>query len=241
MKILIAEDDAVSRKLLESNLHRWGHEAVSCKDGDQAWAYLEQPDTPRLAILDWMMPGIEGPELCRRARELRHGSLLYLILLTAKGDEADLVQGLQAGADDYMLGAYRLYLGGALVNVGPGRGEAPVWGGNGTYMEKPYQTLDVTPWLPADGGELLVADHSAREALPVLHDVGELANLVQCALGFLHEGVDALDHHADLVLNALDLIHEGLGLFEGERPAGVGGEPGGSGFDHDLGRGEPQR
>jgi DNA-binding response OmpR family regulator len=102
MKILIAEDDAVSRKLLESNLHRWGHEAVSCKDGDQAWAYLEQPDTPRLAILDWMMPGIEGPELCRRARELRHGSLLYLILLTAKGDEADLVQGLQAGADDYV-------------------------------------------------------------------------------------------------------------------------------------------
>lgn len=102
MRILIAEDDAVSRRLLESNLQKWGHEPVSCSDGTEAWGVLEQPGSPRIAILDWMMPGMEGPEICSRARELPHGGLLYLILLTAKGNEEDLVEGLEAGANDYV-------------------------------------------------------------------------------------------------------------------------------------------
>ena len=84
------------------NLQKWGHNPITCNDGSDAWARLEQPDTPRIAILDWMMPGLEGVEICRRARRLPHGGLLYLILLTAKVSEQDLVEGLDAGANDYV-------------------------------------------------------------------------------------------------------------------------------------------
>jgi len=68
MRILIAEDDLVSSRVLATTLRKWGHEVVTSVDGLEAWAALQMPDAPRLAILDWMMPGIEGPEICRRVR-----------------------------------------------------------------------------------------------------------------------------------------------------------------------------
>ena len=102
MKILIAEDDTVSRRILETILTRGGHEVQSCVDGDQAWEALQKPSAPRLALLDWMMPGMEGPEICRRLRQLPHGGLAYLILVTARGQTQDIVDGLEAGANDYV-------------------------------------------------------------------------------------------------------------------------------------------
>ena len=102
MEVLIAEDDAVSRFVLEVNLEKWGHKVVTCNDGDEAWERMQHPDTPKIAILDWMMPGIEGPELCSRVRQLDHGKLLHLILLTALGRKEDVVKGLEAGANDYI-------------------------------------------------------------------------------------------------------------------------------------------
>lgn len=103
MKILIAEDDMVSRRVLEATLQKWGHEVVVTCDGVEAWAALQLEGAPSLAILDWMMPGMDGVELCRQARQ-RGGSLasLYIILLTAKGSKEDIVSGLDAGADDYL-------------------------------------------------------------------------------------------------------------------------------------------
>lgn len=102
MEVLIAEDDPVSQRVLEANLKKWGHVVIVCSDGNEAWENMQNPDTPRIAILDWMMPGIEGPELCSRVRELEHGKLLHLILLTAREAREDLFKGLEAGANDYI-------------------------------------------------------------------------------------------------------------------------------------------
>ena len=102
MRILIAEDDAVSRRVLQTMLGKWGHDVVVTCDGASAWEALQQPDTPRLAVLDWMMPEMDGVEICRRVRATPGSPLLYLILLTAKGRMEDIVEGLQAGADDYV-------------------------------------------------------------------------------------------------------------------------------------------
>jgi DNA-binding response OmpR family regulator len=101
VRVLIAEDDATSRRLLELTLNRWGNEAVTAADGNEAWEWLQRDDCPRLAILDWMMPGIDGTELCRRVRE-RLNDPPYVILLTARGTRDDMVEGLDAGADDYV-------------------------------------------------------------------------------------------------------------------------------------------
>jgi len=102
MRILIAEDEAVSRRLLESILVKWGHDVVVCTDGLAAWEALERDDAPRLAILDWMLPEISGVEICRRVRALEHGDQFYLLLVTARQQTEDLVEGLHAGANDYV-------------------------------------------------------------------------------------------------------------------------------------------
>src|SRR5579872_2715085 len=102
MKILIADDSKVSRTILEKVLKEWGHKVISVADGVPAWKILCQDDYPKLAILDWMMPEMEGPEVCRRVRELVRAVPPYLILLTAKDDKGDIVAGLESGADDYV-------------------------------------------------------------------------------------------------------------------------------------------
>jgi two-component system, cell cycle response regulator len=103
MKILVAEDEVLSRRRLEKRLAEWGYEVVSVDNGEQAWAVLDGPDAPALAVLDWMMPGLDGPELCRllRARGT-NGPYVYVILLTGKTDRGDVIAGLEAGADDYV-------------------------------------------------------------------------------------------------------------------------------------------
>lgn len=101
MKILIAEDDSVSRCLLEVTLTKWGFEVISTSDGHQALEVLQSQE-PAIAILDWMMPGLDGAEVCRRARAIRTATPTYLILLTAKSEKDDIAEGLDAGADDYI-------------------------------------------------------------------------------------------------------------------------------------------
>ncbi len=102
MRVLIVDDNAMSRLTLRSQLRRWGYEVVEAVDGDAAWAILSMPDTPRLAILDWMMPGLDGIELCRRIRAQAQEPYVYAILLTGREERADVVVGLEAGADDYV-------------------------------------------------------------------------------------------------------------------------------------------
>jgi sigma-B regulation protein RsbU (phosphoserine phosphatase) len=102
VRVLLAEDDAISRRLLETLLSRWGYEVTVACDGDEAWRYLQREDAPHLAILDWMMPGMGGLEICRKVREVGHPSPVYLILLTARAGSEDVVEGLETGANDYV-------------------------------------------------------------------------------------------------------------------------------------------
>jgi two-component system, cell cycle response regulator len=102
MRILIAEDDLISRRLLEAKLIKWGYDVVAASDGDAAWMALTVPDAPRIAILDWMMPGADGVELCRRVRKALPEPYTYIILLTAQQRDEDLIIGMDAGADDYI-------------------------------------------------------------------------------------------------------------------------------------------
>jgi phosphoserine phosphatase RsbU/P len=101
MRVLIAEDDRISRRFLEHSLAT-SYEVSATADGDEAWAALEAPDAPRLAILDWVMPGLQGPEICRRIRERAEPIPTYVILLTSRSAKEDIVAGLRAGADDYL-------------------------------------------------------------------------------------------------------------------------------------------
>jgi sigma-B regulation protein RsbU (phosphoserine phosphatase) len=102
VKILIGEDDPISRRMLQATLVKWGCEVVVCKDGSEAWVKLQSHEAPRMAILDWMMPGMDGVQVCRNLRKLTQAPRTYIILLTAKGRSQDVVAGLAAGADDYV-------------------------------------------------------------------------------------------------------------------------------------------
>ena len=102
MKVLIAEDDPVSRRVLEGFLTKWGYELVTTEDGEEAWQALSEEEAPQLAILDWMMPRMDGLEVCRRVRERNVEPYVYILLLTAKDQKQDVVEGINAGADDYL-------------------------------------------------------------------------------------------------------------------------------------------
>jgi len=102
MRILIVEDEKVTRLRLEKTLNQWGFETESCTNGETALKRLCEPDPPRLCILDWLMPGMEGTELCRRIREKFPDESFYFILLTARQGVDNIIEGLSAGADDYM-------------------------------------------------------------------------------------------------------------------------------------------
>lgn len=102
MRVLIAEDDPGSRRLLEYSLAAWGYQPLACGDGLTALAALQAADGPRIAVLDWMMPGMDGVDICRAVREHDRTLQPYLLLLTGRNEPQDIVAGLQAGADDYL-------------------------------------------------------------------------------------------------------------------------------------------
>jgi two-component system cell cycle response regulator len=101
-RILIAEDDPVSRRLLEAFLTKWGYQVVTATDGLDALRILESDDAPPLAVLDWMMPGLEGPQVCQRIRAHLDRPYVYVLLLTARSQQDDILRGLDSGADDYL-------------------------------------------------------------------------------------------------------------------------------------------
>lgn len=102
MKVLIAEDESVSRRRLEKFLENDDYEIISCKDGIEAWEAIQSENAPHLLVLDWMMPGIDGVEICRRVRKLAEDPYTYILLLTSKDEKNDIIKGMEAGADDYI-------------------------------------------------------------------------------------------------------------------------------------------
>jgi two-component system cell cycle response regulator len=102
VKILVADDDPVSRRLMERMLQRGGYEVITVQNGRQAAHELSRLGGPRLALIDWMMPELDGPSLCRELRSRQNDPYVYILLLTSKQSGGDLVEGLEAGADDYL-------------------------------------------------------------------------------------------------------------------------------------------
>ena len=102
MRVLVADDDPLARRLLEVTLTRSGYEVLAVADGVEAWDVLHGQDSPTLALLDWMMPGLTGVDVCRKVREATPRCPIYLIVVTSKGQTEDVVNALRTGADDYI-------------------------------------------------------------------------------------------------------------------------------------------
>jgi diguanylate cyclase (GGDEF)-like protein len=107
--VLIADDDPLSRRLLQVSLNQWGYSVTVATDGAEALRALDEPDGPQLAVLDWMMPRFDGIEVCRTIRTSSRERYVYIVLLTARGYRDDIVQGLEAGADDYITKPFHLH------------------------------------------------------------------------------------------------------------------------------------
>jgi sigma-B regulation protein RsbU (phosphoserine phosphatase) len=118
MDILIADDDNSVRRMLEHTLQRWGHRVFAAADGQSAYEALNRDDSPPLAIFDWMMPKLDGLTLCRRLQQNPAKHELYIILLTARAERADIVDGLDNGADDYITKPFDSQELRARINVG---------------------------------------------------------------------------------------------------------------------------
>ena len=124
MKILIVEDDPVSRRLLEITLGKFGYNVVVTNNGNEALEVFRDSSVPSLVISDWMMPGMDGLELCRNIRRMKKSSYTYFIILTAKGGKEDVIKGLDAGADDFLIKPfnseelkYRVKIGERIINL----------------------------------------------------------------------------------------------------------------------------
>lgn len=118
MEILIAEDEKITRTMLARKLDNWGYAVVSAVDGNEAWEILQRQDAPKLIVLDWLMPGMDGVEICRRLKQLEPKAPTYVILLTSLTGEEDIVAGLDAGADDYITKPFKNSELRARINVG---------------------------------------------------------------------------------------------------------------------------
>jgi two-component system, cell cycle response regulator len=124
MKILVVEDDPISRRILEATLLKWGYEVQVAVDGLEALEIIRNPDAPNLVISDWMMPRMDGLALCREIRSMEKSGYIYFIILTAKGEKKDIIEGLEAGADDFLTKPfdreelkYRTRIGERIINL----------------------------------------------------------------------------------------------------------------------------
>lgn len=164
-RVLIAEDDPVSRTVLEELLHEFGFEVVVCVDGEEAWAELSKDDAPELAIIDWMMPGMHGIDICRKLRENPRANNPYLMLLTVRGAREDKIKGLQAGADDYLTKPFdseelraRVRVGQRIVRLQRERIEEET----SYYVSRLEQTVEE---LRQSRGRIVEAEEDVRKAI----------------------------------------------------------------------------
>lgn len=153
MRLLVVDDDSFFRELLKRSL-AVSYDVVTANDGEEAWEILRQPDCPSLAIVDWVMPRMNGPQLCRLIRGSPNHSSMYLIILTAKNTPADVVSGLRAGADDYVTKPFnieelkaRVRVGVRLIEMQAILAKQAVTLGNSLSRER--QLLDLLPLCPS--------------------------------------------------------------------------------------------
>lgn len=124
MKILVVDDEQISRRILETLLKKWGYETISANNGSKAWELMQGPEAPNLIISDWMMPNMDGTELCEKVRGIERPGYVYFILLTTRAEKKDIVQGLESGADDFIIKPFdpeelrsRIKIGERIINL----------------------------------------------------------------------------------------------------------------------------
>ncbi len=186
MKILVADDNPFYLCALGALLKEWGYEVISARTGEAAWNALREENAPKLAILDWMMPGLDGIEVCRRARALQHPEPTYLILLTSREGKGNIVTALENGADDYLTKPFdreelraRVRVGARIVGLQPSQTALFVFA-RAVEAKSPYtkgHADRVTAYALALAGELGLPA-AEREVLwrgGLLHDIGKIS------------------------------------------------------------------
>jgi signal transduction histidine kinase len=201
VKVLIAEDEAVSRHLLQAYLRQWGHEVVAAADGAEAWRLFQEHEFP-LVLSDWVMPEMDGLELIRHIRSRASGAYVYIILLTARAEKQDVIAGLEAGANDFVTKPFD-------------RGELRVRVRAGTRILELEQTL-------------AEQNRQLRETQAALVQTEKLASLGQLAAGMAHEintpiayvanNLAVLRRDVPAVLQVLDKYREGRELLRSLAP-----------------------
>jgi two-component system, cell cycle response regulator len=220
VKVLIAEDDMVSRRLLEAMLTKWGYEVTVTRDGVEAWEVLQGADAPSLAILDWMMPGIDGVEVCRNVRQRGQEPYIYLLLLTTKGRKENIIEGLDAGADDYLTKPFdpqelqvRLRTGMRIVKL-----QAEIIEAREALRVQATHDALTGVWnrraiLEMLGTELV---RSSRDDLPVAVAMADLDHFKRINDTYGHVAGDAVLREAVSRMRALLRPYDAMGRYGGE-------------------------
>ena len=220
MKILVADDSIVSRHLLDATLRRWGYEVVVACDGNEAWQILQQKDAPSVAILDWMMPGFTGLEVCRMTRQQAREPYTYILLLTSKTLKEDLIEGMEAGADDYITKPFdqhelkvRLRAGTRLVDL-----QAELLSAREALREQATKDWLTKVWNRSSILDLLTRElaRSERESRPVGLVVVDLDHFKSVNDTFGHFAGDAVLREAAVRMLAAIRQYDSVGRYGGE-------------------------
>jgi two-component system OmpR family response regulator len=217
VKVLVAEDDPIWRASIEALLGRWDYEAVVVDNGEAALEILEADDAPRLAILDWVMPGLDGIEICRRLRLRADGPYVYTILVTAMDRKEDTIRGLSAGADDYVVKPFayaevaaRLRALARRAEPGPRRPEPRLTAGaitldetarrvtvNGTSVDLSPREFSLLEALLRHAGQTLTRDQLLDHAWPF--SVAVTPNAVDAYVHYLRTKLGAAGAQVETV------------------------------------------
>ncbi len=222
-QILIADDSPVSRRLLEAVLRSWGYAVTTVPSGTAAWEVLQRSDAPRLAILDWMMPGHSGPEVCAlvRQRQLEPNSVYtYIILLTSRNEKEDLIAGMEAGADDYLIKPFDNNE--LKVRLGPGQRivhlQRQLIEAQDALREQATRDSLTRLWNRHAIWEILTRElaRSQREGVPLGLVLGDLDHFKQVNDTFGHMAGDEVLREISIRLNTSIRSYDAAGRYGGE-------------------------
>jgi two-component system cell cycle response regulator len=220
MRILIADDSIVSRHLLDATLRKWGYDVIVASDGIEAWNQLQKDDAPSLVILDWVMPGLTGPEVCHLVRKQNREQYTYLMLLTSKSLKEDLIEGMEAGADDYITKPFdqhelkvRLRAGTRIIEL-----QSELLAARGALVEQATKDFLTCVWNRSSILEILDREltRSERERRPlgvVMADLDKFKNINDT---YGHHAGDAVLKESVRRMQSSIRSYDAIGRYGGE-------------------------